>query len=203
MIGFYDYTVILTYGGLIFALMGIFQAFQGNWLMALLLLGGCLFCDTMDGRVARAKKNRTPQETRFGIQIDSLCDTVSFGIFPAVLCYTLGLQDGFSLVLLSAYCLCCVIRLGYFNVLAEEKKEGEKSVYHGLPVVGFAVLLPAACMLSLWLPEAIFLWVLRLLIVAMGSLYILDFKLNKPGMKVLLALCVVFWVPMAVLWALA
>ena len=37
----------------------------------------------MDGRVARTKKNRTEDEKNFGIQLDSLCDVICFGVFPA------------------------------------------------------------------------------------------------------------------------
>ncbi len=202
MIGIYDYTVLLTYGGLLFAMLGMTQAMGGNYLAALLCLGGALFCDTMDGKVARAKKNRTAKETMFGVQIDSLCDVISFGAYPAVLCYCVGLRDWLGMLIMGYYCLCSVIRLGYFNVLAQEKKEGEKSTYHGLPVVGLSILLPAAFMLRLWVPEEVFLWILRLLFAGGGTLYILDFKVNKPNLWTLLILCVIFWVPIGVLVAL-
>ena len=144
MIGFYNYTVWMTYAGLLCAIFGMFQAVEGNFVPAMMCLGASLICDTLDGRIARSKTDRTEQESLFGVQIDSLCDTVSFGIFPAVLCYCLGLRDWLSLLVMSYYCVCCVIRLGYFNVLAQEKEPGGKSTYHGLPVVGLAVILPAA-----------------------------------------------------------
>ena len=74
MIGFYDYTVILTYlsilsgtTGIILCLNGIGHPFLG---MFFLLFSG--LCDTFDGKVARSKKNRTEQMKKFGIQIDSL-----------------------------------------------------------------------------------------------------------------------------------
>ena len=199
MIGFYDYTVILTYVGLLSAVLGIFQAFQGNFVPALFCLGGVLFCDTMDGRVARAKKNRTRQECLFGIQIDSLCDVISFGAYPAVLCYCAGLRDIPSLVLIGYYCLCCVIRLGYYNVMEMEKEEGTKTVYHGLPVVCLSVLMPAAFMVGLWVPAAAFLWILRALLLVMGTLYILDFPVNKPRLWTLALLALIFGIPMAVI----
>ena len=199
MIGFYDYTVILTYAGLLCTLLGIQQAVEGRYIGALLCLGGALFCDTMDGRVARSKKNRTRQEKLFGIQIDSLCDLVSFGIFPAVLCYMLGLRKGFDFVVIGYYCLCCVIRLAYFNVLETERAPEEKSVFHGLPVVGFAVLLPAAYMIGMWIPEGAMVWLLRVLLGVIGTLYILDFKLNKPRVLQLALLSLVFWVPFSVI----
>lgn len=199
MIGFYDYTVTLTYGGLLSALCGIFQAVNGNFVAALFCLGGALFCDTMDGKVARTKKNRTRKESLFGIQIDSLCDMVSFGAYPAILCYCAGLRDLLSFVLMGYYCLCCVIRLGYYNVMEMEKEAGTKTVYHGLPVVGLSIFMPAAFMLRLWLPQEAFLWILRALLLVVGTLYILDFPVNKPKLWTLAVLSLIFWIPVAVL----
>ena len=112
MIGFYDYTVILTYMGALAGLLGIVMSIQGLYINAILCMAVALVCDTFDGIVARAKKNRTKGEMLFGIQIDSLCDLISFGICPATLFYKLGMEKPLDLMLLGAYCLCCVIRLG-------------------------------------------------------------------------------------------
>lgn len=202
MIGFYDYTVILTYAGALLALLGMQQAIGGNFVTALLCLGGSLFCDTMDGKVARAKKNRTDKEKLFGIQIDSLCDLVSFGVFPCVLCYMAGLRDTLGCVLIGYYFLCCVIRLAFFNVVETFRAPGEKSTYHGLPVVGLALLMPAVFMLRLWIPEEALLWVMRILFPLIGTLYIKDFKMNKPGIAQLAILSLVFWIPFAVVCVL-
>lgn len=199
MIGFYDYTVLLTYAGLLCAVFGIFQAIDGFYINAIFCLGGTLFCDMMDGKVARTKRNRTKREALFGMQIDSLCDLVSFGVFPAVLCYSMGLRDWLGLLMIGYYCLCCVIRLGYFNVMELEKEDGKQTVYHGLPAVGLAVLLPTACMVRLWIPETVFLWLLRVMLPIFGTLYILDFKVNKPKLWLLAVLCLLFWIPVAVI----
>ena len=43
------------------------------------------FCDMFDGIVARTKKDRTDEEKRFGIQLDSLSDIVCFGVLPFVI----------------------------------------------------------------------------------------------------------------------
>lgn len=196
VIGFYDHTVVLTYGGLIFALGGIICAFRGAFPTALLLLAGSLFCDTMDGKVARSKKNRTAEEKQFGVQIDSLCDMVSFGVFPAVLCYSWGLTTGADFALMAFYCLCCVIRLAYFNVLAQNKTGDEPSAYHGLPVVGLAMVIPAAWLLGIFLPPMAFRWVLRGLLLVFGWLYILDFPVNKPKIWQLAIMAVMFFVPL-------
>lgn len=199
MIGFYDYTVVLTYLGALLGLYGIILAGQGNFMGTIYCLAGSLVCDTLDGKVARAKKGRTNQEMLFGIQIDSLCDVISFGVAPAALFYLLGLQGGLDLLLLGAYVLCCVIRLAYFNVLAGQAELGTKGDYHGLPVVCLTVMVPAVYMTHLWLPDMLFLWVMRLATAAFGLMYILDFKVKKPTAWKLIAMCATFWIPVGVL----
>lgn len=156
-------------------------------------------CDTLDGKVARRKKNRTDRECSFGVQIDSLCDVISFGVFPAVFCYMLGADKKIDLLLIIAYCLCCVIRLGYFNVLALDANE-EKGIYHGLPVVCMAIMMPLVYLIHGMLPDVLGLWLLRATLIVFGFLYIFDFKVKKPGMGVIAVLCVLFWVPAAALF---
>jgi hypothetical protein len=86
MIGYYNPSVILTYTGLIFAVLGIVQAANGNIKAALIFLMLCGLCDMFDGSIAKLVK-RNDNEKQFGIQIDSLCDLVCFAVFPAVICY--------------------------------------------------------------------------------------------------------------------
>lgn len=114
MIGFYDYTVVLTYISFTSSIIGIFCAVTGHpkWAVFCLALSG--LCDMFDGKIARTKKNRTEDEKQFGIQIDSLCDVVCFGVFPIVLCYELGMRRIYSMAILVLYGLAGVIRLGYF-----------------------------------------------------------------------------------------
>lgn len=123
MIGFYDYTVILTYISFASSISGIFLATRGHFNWAIFCLAFSGLCDMFDGKIARTKKNRTEDEKRFGIQIDSLCDVVCFGVFPIVLCYELGMTHFYSIPILVFYGLAGVIRLGYFNVMEEEASE--------------------------------------------------------------------------------
>ena len=87
LIGVYDYTVILTYMSLLSATFGMVQATRGHYTLAVLCVLFAGICDAFDGAVARTKKNRTEDEKNFGIQLDSLCDVISFGFFPAFLCF--------------------------------------------------------------------------------------------------------------------
>ena len=85
MIGVYDYTVIATYLSLLLGLGGLYSAAQNEPLDAMLCLMLAGLLDAFDGRIARTKKDRTEQEKRFGIQIDSLNDLVCFGVLPAAI----------------------------------------------------------------------------------------------------------------------
>ena len=116
-IGFYDYTVILTYLSLVSSVFGITQAIHGDYKTAIFCLALSGVFDAFDGRVARTKKNRTEDEKAFGIQLDSLCDVICFGAFPALICYLLGVRGTLGLILVFFYCTCAVIRLAFFNVL--------------------------------------------------------------------------------------
>ena len=199
MIGFYDYTVILTYMGALAGLLGIGMSIQGLYINAILCMAVALVCDTFDGIVARAKKNRTKGEMLFGIQIDSLCDLISFGVCPAALFYMLGMKGVFDMTLLGAYCLCCVIRLGYFNVMAVQAELGTKGDYHGLPVVCLDIAAPAVYLAYLLVPGSYKLWVLRLALALFGFLYILDFKVKKPVLWKFIAMGAAVLAPLLIL----
>ena len=90
MIGFYDYTVIMTYISVVSSMIGIFCAVTDHISAAVCCLAFSGLCDMFDGKIARTKKNRTEEEKCFGIQIDSLADIVCFGILP--LCWDLSLE---------------------------------------------------------------------------------------------------------------
>ena len=122
MIGFYSYTVVLTYLGLASAAMGMILTFQGFAKYALFCLAFSGLCDMFDGKVARMKKDRTEDEKRFGIQIDSLCDVVCFGAFPMILCYSIGMRGPAGISILVFYLIAGVIRLAFFNVMEEKRK---------------------------------------------------------------------------------
>lgn len=135
MIGFYDYTVVLTFVSLLSTVFGMTQAMDGHFRIAILCLAISGLCDTFDGKIARSKKDRTEDQKLYGIQLDSLCDVVCFGAFPAMICYLLGLRGILGVLVIGYYCICGVIRLGFFNVLETGRQSGVcggDKVYHGL-----------------------------------------------------------------------
>ena len=185
-IGFYDYTVILTYLSLISAFLGMCFAHQGSFTAAVLCLLFSGICDAFDGTIARSKKNRTEDEKAFGIQLDSLCDVVSFGIFPAFLLHCMGVRGPAGMILLCFYCVCAVIRLGFFNVQEAKRQqveEGSGKFYRGLPVTTSSMILPLAYLLRLILPGKVFRILLYIVPALTGFLFILDFRVRKPDVK--------------------
>lgn len=119
MIGFYDYTVIMTYISVVSSMIGIFCAVTDHISAAVCCLAFSGLCDMFDGKIARTKKNRTEEEKCFGIQIDSLADIVCFGILPIVLGFKLGMCHVYGIAILLFYGLAGLIRLAYFNVMEE------------------------------------------------------------------------------------
>ena len=181
-IGVYDYTVILTYLSLLSAVGGIMLSSQGRFTAAILCLVFSGLCDGFDGAVARSKKDRTDDEKAFGIQIDSLCDAVSFGLFPALWSYFYGLKGPVGLVIVALYSLCAIIRLGFFNVLEGKRQQTEggcNTFYRGMPVTTMSILLPLSYFLGLLLPEGIFTALLHVLMAAAAFLFVLDFRVKK------------------------
>ncbi len=194
MIGFYNYTVILTYIGLASAISGIFFAFgvcggesRPTYAIVCLMIAG--LCDMFDGKIARTKKDRTDDEKKFGIQIDSLCDAVCFGVLPAIIGYAVGLDHIVDLPVLILFPLCAVIRLAYFNVAEEsrQKKTSEvRKVYEGLPVTSVALILPLLYSFHKDIGNC-FPQVYGTAMLLIAIAFITRFKVKKPGMKTMLA----------------
>lgn len=193
MIGFYDYTVVLTYISLMCSIFGMTQAIEGRYKTAIVCLAISGLCDMFDGKIARSKKNRTYDERLFGVQIDSLCDVVCFGAFPAVICYLLGVRGILGEVVIAYYCVCSVIRLGFFNVLETNrqlKEDGANKYYHGLPITSITVILPLVFLLNFFVTPELFRWILLITMFVVGTLLILNFKLKKPTNQQLLLMVV-------------
>lgn len=184
LIGFYDYTVILTYLNLVFSIIAMMLSSQKMFTAAIvcLLLSG--ICDAFDGIVARSKENRTDDEKSFGIQIDSLCDAVSFGVAPAFLCFFLGMDSLIGITILILFCLCGVIRLAFFNVMEEKRQKQEggcNKTYRGLPITSSSIILPIYYLFRFVLSKDVFTTILHFIMGLMGFLFVLDFSVKKPN----------------------
>lgn len=182
LIGFYDYTVILTYMSLVSAVIGMVSASRGSFGTAIVCILVSGICDAFDGTVARTKKNRTEDEKNFGIQLDSLCDVVSFGVAPAFLCYHMGVDGIFGMICVCLFSLCALIRLAFFNVLEAKRQqveEGCNKYYRGLPVTSISMIFPVVYLLRGVCSGEVFTGILHGMLIIVAFLFVLDFKVKK------------------------
>lgn len=119
---------LFTLANLFFGIWSIVLAYQGDYYRAswFIVIAGVL--DVLDGAFARMGR----AGTRFGQELDSLVDLVSFGVAPAILMYFLYLSrmGGFAWVFSYAFVVCVALRLARYNV----QTGGEhKTTFTGLP----------------------------------------------------------------------
>lgn len=208
MLGFYDYTVWLTYISLMSAVAGIGISLHGAghpyWGIFFLMLSG--LCDAFDGRVARTKKDRSNTQKAFGIQIDSLTDVVAFGVLPVCIgesIATIGPEIAgvtkfmlhsdvervvvktIVICILMFYVLAAMIRLAYFNVMEEERQKTEdgcRKTYVGLPVTASALIFPTILLLQYVISFDITpIYYMALLVTAV--LFLSKIEVVKPGLR--------------------
>ena len=115
--------------------LAVVMTSQGEFLAAGWLIMLANIFDILDGRLARL----TSVESRFGAELDSLADLVSFGVAPAFLVYTRYLEHDriFGLVITGLFVLCGALRLARFNVTPPAKHD----VFQGLPIPAGAGIL--------------------------------------------------------------
>ncbi|MCI7083543.1 MAG: CDP-alcohol phosphatidyltransferase family protein [Tenericutes bacterium] len=198
MIGFYDYTVLLTYMGFISGIVGITLAINGHIFPAIFCLMFSGLCDMFDGRVARTKKKRTAEERHFGIQLDSLSDLVCFGVLPSIIGYSLALKDTFLpfdyrylLPVVAFFPLAALIRLAYFNVLEITRNSNTPvKVYTGLPVTSSALIFPFLYIFRKYIGKY-FPIAYAVVMLIVGILFITKIKIKKPGLKTMIFLILI------------
>ncbi|MDO4572720.1 MAG: CDP-alcohol phosphatidyltransferase family protein, partial [Clostridia bacterium] len=145
MVGFYNYTVVLTYIGVASAVLGLGFCVGGRPSAAIVCLMASGFCDLFDGSVARTRQ-RSEQEKKFGIQIDSLADLICFGVLPVAIGYALGLRAWYEALILACYTLAALVRLAYYNVTEDElqiNRRTQRVCYDGLAAHPLYLRLPA------------------------------------------------------------
>lgn len=190
LLGYYNYTVILTYVGMLTGFIGIVYAFENNVFGSVICLMIAGFCDMFDGTIASTKK-RTQQEKCFGIQIDSFSDLICFGALPAIIVYSQNRGNNIILAICALYLLCALIRLAYFNVDEQERQQNSdtsREIYCGLPVTLSALFVPVvhgAVRLFSWKPSIL----PTAALLTMAIMFLLPFPLRKP--KLLGKICVI------------
>lgn len=140
--GVYILPNLLTTGGLFCGVYSLIASVRGDfWLAAIAIMAANVF-DVLDGRVARLTKTTS----RFGIEYDSLCDLVAFGVAPGILVYRWALEPWGTVGWLAAslYVTCGALRLARFNVLVDT---AQKRHFVGLPIPAAAEVLASTVVL--------------------------------------------------------
>ncbi|MFN4088234.1 MAG: CDP-diacylglycerol--serine O-phosphatidyltransferase [Alphaproteobacteria bacterium] len=168
---------IITVLALCAGLTGIQLALVGQWRNAVLAIIVAAVLDASDGRLARLLNS----SSRFGAELDSLSDVISFGVAPAVILYVWVMNTagtfGWALVLL--YCVCVALRLARFNTALDDPAPlpFAHRFFTGVPAPAGAglVLLPVVLsfqeelgggLLRHWAPNAVVIVVVAILLVS-------------------------------------
>ncbi len=197
----------ITSGALCSGLTAIRFAIAGDWEKSVIavILAGIL--DGLDGRIARMLK----AESRFGAELDSLADAISFGVAPALVLFLWSLQHvprlGWFAAL--AFAICMVLRLARFNAQidmpAEPRKQAGFLTGVPAPVGAGLAFLP----LYLWIasggnpifrdPFAVGIWLVLVAFLLISSLPTLSWKSLRPRRTIRLELLALGGIAMAAL----
>lgn len=125
-------------------MFGVRFAYLGQWEAAVtsILIAGVF--DGLDGSVARLLKGTS----KFGAELDSLSDVISFGVAPALIMYMWVLSDvkGVGWLMSLMFAICMALRLARFNTVMKDDELGAEvkaGYYTGIPA-------PASAALALW-----------------------------------------------------
>jgi CDP-diacylglycerol--serine O-phosphatidyltransferase len=137
---------LFTTASLLSGFYAIISAINGNFLNAAVAIIVAGIFDGLDGRVARLTKTTST----FGMEYDSLCDLVSFGVAPALLAYLWALEPYGRYGWLAAflYVATTALRLARFNSLALEKSSHD---FVGLPCPAAAGMIATTVLFSRYL----------------------------------------------------
>jgi len=158
---------MLTLMSLCSGMTGIRFALHGAWDRAVVAIVIAAAFDILDGRMARMLNI----VSKFGAELDSLSDAISFGVAPGFIMYEWVLKDagGIGWIAVLVFAVCCALRLARFNTMLEDSDAPvwTKSYFTGVPAPAGAALglLPLAYVLEFGagaqLPAAIYaLWMM-------------------------------------------
>ncbi len=172
--------------------LSIVYAFDGNFVTAAWLIVIAAILDALDGTVARL----THSYSKFGIELDSLSDVVSFGAAPSVLLYAVYFREIHNVGVVISFLplFFGAMRLARFNV---QQDSFVKKEYSGLPIPSQAVVLSSFIVFNyhLWgylrlskflAPAVIFLGLLMISNVEYDTLPKFTFRMNKKNNRKLI-----------------
>lgn len=115
----------ITAAALCSGLTGVRFAIDEQWSYAIIAVIVAAVLDGIDGRIARLLN----AQSRFGAELDSLADNISFGVAPAIILYLWSLNglDRFGWFAALAFAICCALRLARFNAQIDTDEQPHKS----------------------------------------------------------------------------
>lgn len=170
-----DLANLCSLAGLLSAVLAIYFAIAGNFPAAMIGLVWAVFFDWSDGNIARRMKDRTDEQRKFGGQMDSLIDIVSFGICPAVVLLSYG--DFSPWFIPGAFLIAAagVLRLSYFNVFGL----ADKSSFQGLAIDNNGIFLVLIFVVNSFVNASSFTILLYITILALAVLNVAPVRTPK------------------------
>jgi CDP-diacylglycerol--serine O-phosphatidyltransferase len=170
-----DLANLCSLAGLLSAVLAIYFAIVGNFPAAMIGLVWAVFFDWSDGNIARRMKDRTDEQRKFGGQMDSLIDIVSFGICPAVVLLSYG--DFSPWFIPGAFLIAAagVLRLSYFNVFGL----ADKSSFQGLAIDNNGIFLVLIFVVNSFVNASSFTILLYITILALAVLNVAPVRTPK------------------------
>lgn len=131
---------LITLLALCAGLSAIRMALEGKIELGVYLILGAAVLDSVDGRIARLLKGTS----KFGAELDSLADFVSFGAVPALVLYLWGMNEAGPIgwIAVLVFAICGALRLARFNVQIEDPNQPAwmANFFTGVPIPAGAVL---------------------------------------------------------------
>ena len=184
---------LITVLALCSGLTGIRFALQERWEFAVAAIGLAAILDTLYGRMARLLKG----QSRFGAELDSLSDFISFGVAPALILFfwTTNTIGGFGWMSVLFFSTCMALRLARFNTKLDDldPKPFASRFFSGVPAPAAAALACLPIILSfevdfeiLRTPHIIVGWLVVIGLMMVSSLPTFSFKGTKLPQKLVI-----------------
>ena len=134
---------LFTLSNVALGLISIVFSINNNFSYAAFVLVVAVIFDYLDGKIAKAMQ----QQNLFGKELDSLADTVSFGVAPAIFGFSLmqtsKLQITFAIIAFTTFLFCGILRLARYNIM------NLKGAFQGMPITLNGIIIPLAYFLNI------------------------------------------------------
>ena len=153
---------VFTLTNVIFGIISILFAIKGWYSTASLMMALAVVSDYFDGKIAKTMG----QQNEFGKELDSLADTVSFGVAPAIFGFVL-IQTPLAIISFTVFLFCGILRLARYNIM------NLKGAFQGMPITMNGVFIPLAYFLDM--PIKFYPYIYLVL----GILMVSSFRIKK------------------------